>query len=121
MGGAELLESKRIPLARLAGALLIFGILVTSYVLLLNFKWRILEEALEGKGAGDLQHLLILPLLPLSAGLMLFLLIPLFIYVGNYSALQAFALPRPDHYVRLLIRVYSAWMSEGGKLKDKDL
>lgn len=89
--------------------------------MLLNYKWRLLEEALEGKGKGDVQHLLILPLLPLSAAAMLMMIIPLVMYVSNYSALQSLVMPRPDHYVRLLVRVYSTWIGEGGKLKDKDL
>lgn len=121
MAGADLLAEKRIPPARLAGALGLLALIFGSYVALLNYKWKLLEEALEGKGKGDIQHLLILPLLPLSAAALLILIIPLFMYVSNYSALQSLVLPRPDHYVRLLVRVYSTWISEGGKLKDKHM
>jgi len=117
----DLLADKRIPPARLAGALALLAFIVCCYALLLSYKWRLLEETLEGKAAADMRHLLIIPLLPLSAALLLVMIIPIFMYITNYAALQSFVLPRPDHYFRLLVRVYSAWASEGGKLKDKHL
>ena len=118
----NLLASKTIPLSRLLGALALLVSILGGYGLLLHAKWQLLEEALAGNSAGHAaQHLLLIPLLPITAVVAMALVIPLFVYVGNYAAFASLALPRPDHYVQLLFRVYRQWLSAGGKLKDKDL
>ena len=50
------------------------------------------------------------------------LVIPLLVYVGDHAPFQSLDVLRPDHYAKLLVRVYRAWASsKGGKLKGKDL
>ena len=59
---------------------------------------------------------------PLSAAAALFLLIPLVMYVVDHAPFQSLVLPRPDHYVMLISRVYRAWLGvSNGKLSSKEM
>ncbi len=122
MAGADLLGgSRQIPPGRLAGALGLAALIFSAYAIALRHMWQLLEDGTSRNGSHDLQHLMVIPLLPITAALLIALEIPLIMYISNYSALQSLAMPRPDHYLRLLLRVYSAWFAEGGKLKEKDM
>ena len=58
---------------------------------------------------------------PILAMLGLLCLLPLGPYVGEHAAFQGLHVLRPDHYARLVTRVYSAWFASDGKLSKKDL
>ena len=58
---------------------------------------------------------------PLLAILGLFMIIPIGPYVSEHAAFQNLDIARPDHYVRALMKVYSAWFQAKGKLSKKDL
>ena len=50
------------------------------------------------------------------------LVIPLLMYVTDHTPFQSLNPLRPDHFARLVVRVYTAWLSNpGGKMKAKDL
>tara|TARA_B110000046_G_C12610612_1_gene240658 strand:- start:1 stop:159 length:159 start_codon:yes stop_codon:yes gene_type:complete len=50
------------------------------------------------------------------------LIIPTFIYVTDHAPFQSLSILRPDHYFKIVVKVYKAWASSaGGKLKMKDL
>ena len=50
------------------------------------------------------------------------LVLPLGVYVTDHAAFQNLNVLRPDHYMRLLVRVYKALIADGdGKLKGKNL
>ena len=51
----------------------------------------------------------------------IFLLIPLFIYITDHAAFTTLSMLRPDHYGKLVWRVYAGWIASGGKLASKDL
>ena len=52
----------------------------------------------------------------------LVLVIPLLMYVTDHTPFQSLNPLRPDHFARLVVRVYTAWLSNpGGKMKAKDL
>ena len=58
---------------------------------------------------------------PILAMIALLLLLPLGPYVGDHAAFQSLHVLRPDHYARLVTRVYGAWTASHGKLSKKDL
>ena len=58
---------------------------------------------------------------PILAMIALLLLLPLGPYVGDHAAFQSLHVIRPDHYARLVTRVYGAWTASHGKLSKKDL
>ena len=63
-----------------------------------------------------------LAMFPLLSMLAIVLLLPLAPYCSDHAPFQSLDIARPDHYVRVFVKVYSAWMSaSGGKLKAKDL
>ena len=112
-------ERKAATPARACGALVLGAAIGYAYWYALHTKWAMLEARLH---SGQHVNPLLLLLFPLSAIALLLLLVPLLMYVVDHAAFSSLAMPRPDHYLRLLCRVYTAWLSaEDGKLKEKDL
>ena len=58
---------------------------------------------------------------PLLSMLGLLLLIPLGPYVTEHAAFQNLHVLRPDHHLRLCVKVYTAWTAANGKMSKKDL
>ena len=58
---------------------------------------------------------------PILSMIGLLLLIPLGPYVSEHAAFQNLHVVRPDHHLRLVFRVYKAWIKTDGKLGKKDL
>ena len=58
---------------------------------------------------------------PLSGMAAIFLLIPLIVYIFEHAAFASLSMLRPDHYGRLVWRVYAGWIAADGKLASKDL
>ena len=58
---------------------------------------------------------------PLLSMLGLLLVIPLGPYCADHAAFQNLNVIRPDHHVRLMVKVYRAWTQANGKLAGKDL
>ena len=64
----------------------------------------------------------LIALYPLVTIATLVLVIPLLMYVTDHTPFQSLNPLRPDHFARLVVRVYTAWLSNpGGKMKAKDL
>lgn len=111
-----MLESRRIPPSRLGGALLLAALFVYAY-----------GKALAAKHQGLLAAspplaLLLTMLLPLTALLLITALLPLLVYVADHAPFNDLVMPRPDHYARLVVRVYTAWIgANDGKLKEKNI
>ena len=64
----------------------------------------------------------LIALYPLVTIVTLVLVIPLLMYVTDHTPFQSLNPLRPDHFARLVVRVYTAWLSNpGGKMKAKDL
>ena len=58
---------------------------------------------------------------PIFSMLGLLLVLPLGPYCADHAAFQNLRIIRPDHYVRLCVKVYTAWTVGNGKLASKDL
>ena len=59
---------------------------------------------------------------PVVAFVAMLLIIPVLIYATDHAPFQSLNLLRPDHFARLLFKVYSSWAgSANGKLKAKDM
>mmetsp|Transcript_28707 Transcript_28707/g.69947 ORF Transcript_28707/g.69947 Transcript_28707/m.69947 type:complete len:91 (+) Transcript_28707:1-273(+) len=88
-----------------------------------------LHRAVDGlSGHVDMKHaqshytlLFAMFAVPLTTAGTIALLIPLAIYVMDYAAFQNLNVIRPDHYCRLLIKVYRVWLGANGKMSSKDL
>ena len=128
----SLLEDKSIPRSKAlqaaaTGSTIIFTIAyvlhIVSYELELHFHIfnnTVTEDMAEFKAhPGMLVGLL--ACYPLLAMLGLALVIPLGPYCSEHAAFQDLSVIRPDHHLRLCLKVYSAWMATDGKLSKKDL
>ena len=64
----------------------------------------------------------LIALYPLVTIVTLTLVIPLLIFCADHTPFQSLNPARPDQFLRIVVRVYSAWISNpGGKLKVKDM
>ena len=114
-----MLEKKRCPPAQAAGALALAVLIALLLWYWLHEASRMLESHIETKSPA--LFVLCLISYPLSGAVALGLLLPILVYILDYAPWQKLVLPRPDHYVRLVLRVWPAWFANHGKLTDKDL
>ena len=115
--GLKPLQAVRAPPERIVGAAVLALVICVCY-------WFLLHEVVGHveSPSGKLPLLLVLLSLPLGTAATLALLIPLGIYVSDYAAFQNLNVIRPDHFGRLVVKVYRAWLtSENGKLSAKEL
>eukprot|EP00325_Prymnesiales_sp_UTEX-LB-985_P003163 CAMPEP_0174697972 /NCGR_PEP_ID=MMETSP1094-20130205/3689_1 /TAXON_ID=156173 /ORGANISM="Chrysochromulina brevifilum, Strain UTEX LB 985" /LENGTH=132 /DNA_ID=CAMNT_0015895061 /DNA_START=11 /DNA_END=409 /DNA_ORIENTATION=+ len=130
---SDLLADKRISTAKLLEAV-ILGLTVTTVVAYLGL-WvtdeveehyhifhpeRVAKpETINGSSTMLIALTACYPCLAVS---WLMLVIPLLMYASDHAAFQSLHVLRPDHYMRLLSKVYTAWAAApNGKLKVKDM
>ena len=128
---ANLMVDKKITSEQLASACVLGAGLVGGAVFALSWTTNELETHFHifhrnpaatpsAPPSGTLLFALI-ALYPLVTIVTLVLVIPLLMYVTDHTPFQSLNPLRPDHFARLVVRVYTAWLSNpGGKMKAKD-
>ncbi|KAL3895235.1 MAG: hypothetical protein SGPRY_013567, partial [Prymnesium sp.] len=113
----------RPPAARAAGAVAMCVLICAGFYLALHHLAHAIPDQPKLSDPSSRAKLLLLPFaLPLGTAAAIGMLIPLGVYLSDYAAFQRLNVVRPDHFVRLLIQVYSVWItSPNGKLSSKDL
>ena len=130
--GGGLLEEKGISKGKAFEALLVAFLIVggISYTLhLVSFEMEehfhifnhTLSEDVEEFKAHPAMLLICLMSFPILTMIGLALVIPLGPYVFDHAAFQSMHVVRPDHFLKVVFKVYSAWIANDGKLKAKDL
>jgi uncharacterized BrkB/YihY/UPF0761 family membrane protein len=129
---ANLMVDKKITSERLASACVLGAGLVGGAVFALSWTTNELEThfhifhrnpaATPSAPPSGMLLFALIALYPLVTIATLVLVIPLLMYVTDHTPFQSLNPLRPDHFARLVVRVYTAWLSNpGGKMKAKDL
>jgi hypothetical protein len=124
--GGSLLQGKRAPPFKIVCAVMLALWIIGSFSMMLSTLHAHHERATmqahqEGGVVNPGEIMLVTLGFPLSAMAAIFLLIPLFIYITDHAAFTTLSMLRPDHYGKLVWRVYAGWIAAGGKLASKDL
>ena len=132
MGGDSLLAEKKVPpIKALEAAFLAVSIIGTvAYVLIeisefMESSFHILEHS-TSENAHELKvhpgyFLGAMMSFPILGAGSLGLVIPLAVYVADHAAFNDLHVIRPDHFGKLLSRVYRSWAATNGKMATKDL
>ena len=124
--GGSLLQGKRAPPFKIVCAVMLALWIIGSFSLILSalhaHHERTTMQAHQEGGVVNPGEIMLVTLgFPLSAMAAIFLLIPLFIYIFEHAAFTNLSMLRPDHYGKLVWRVYAGWIAADGKLASKDL
>ena len=120
------MQGKRAPPFKIVCAVMLALWIIGSFSLILSalhaHHERTTMQAHQEGGVVNPGEIMLVTLgFPLSAMAAIFLLIPLFIYIFEHAAFTNLSMLRPDHYGKLVWRVYAGWIAADGKLASKDL
>jgi len=126
MQGGPLLQGKRAPPFQLVCAVMLALWIIGCFGLLLralhaHHERTILHAHRDGLAVNPREIMMVTLAFPLSGMSAIFLLIPLIVYVFEHAAFASLSMLRPDHYGKLVWRVYARWIATDGKLASKDL
>ncbi len=126
MQRGPLMQGKRAPAFQLACAVMLALWIIGCFALLLSalhahHERTTLHAHQEGGVVNPREIVVVTLAFPLSGMAAIFLLIPLIVYIFEHAAFASLSMLRPDHYGRLVWRVYAGWIAADGKLASKDL